>query len=360
MKKIFFIIPSFRRGGVERVTLNILNSLDTTQFEAYLLICVDMNNEYISFLNKNIKVIELKKKNVRGALFDIFKMINAQVPDLIFTSFNHVSLPILAYKKLFRKKYHTVVRLNTLPSNKLRNRKRGEIYGKFFKYFLKTSDEIISQSNEMSVDISNHYKIPQGKITTIQNPVNVEEVKSLAEIKPEIQFDKNYFNLIAVGSLSEVKGFDLLIEAMNNLFNDRGVTKFRLYVIGDNRDKLVDYKSILQDKIEEYNLLDSVFLLGFKKNPFPFLNQADAFVLSSRKEGFPNVVLEALVLGKPCLVTNCVDLSGIINSENGVIVEKDSANALEEGLLKIVNVKGNKVNFVNFDFTTWFLKVIST
>src|SRR5690606_27007905 len=112
------------------------------------------------------------------ALFDIFKLINAQAPDLVFTSFNHVSLPILAYKMLFGKKYHTVVRLNTLPSNKLRNRKRGKIYGKFFKYFLKTSNEIISQSKEMSIDISNHYKILQDKITTIQNPVNVEEVKS--------------------------------------------------------------------------------------------------------------------------------------------------------------------------------------
>lgn len=356
--KIFFILPSFRRGGVERVTLNIINSLDHKRFEIHLLICVGVDNEYISFLNKNVNVVQLKRKDVKHALPKIFQLINSENPDIVFSSFDHISLPILIYKCLFFRRFKTVIRLNTLPSNGLETRRVALIYSRLFKYFLRSANEIISQSREMSEDISKYYNIKKSRISTIHNLVDKKHIQAAAALCSDIEFDPDYYNLIAIGSLSEVKGFDLLIKAIE-LLRQKGHTNYRLYIIGDNRDPRVDYRSILQGLISAYGLDNIIYLVGFKKNPFAILNKADAFVLSSRKEGFPNVVLEALVLGKPCLVTNCVDFDGVITPENGVIVEKNSEYTIAEGLLKLRNVQGDTYESVNFNYNDWFSKIVS-
>lgn len=354
--KIFFVIPSFRRGGVERVTLNIINSLDYTQLDIFLIICGGESNDFITFLNEKVNVIELKKSSVRKALPKIFNLIKLEQPKIIFTSFNHLSLPILVYNKFLFKKIKTIVRLNSLPSNKLDTKLRGKIYHLFFSFFLKDANEIISQSPEMTEEISEYYDIPLDRINTIRNPVDIEGVKSLAMESPDMHFDKRKYNIVSIGSLSPLKGFDLAIQAINSLVK-KGFNDYRLYIIGDNRDVGEDYRHVLEELIRSYNLNEYIFLVGFRKNPFPILAQASAFLLSSRKEGFPNVVLEALSLGKPSLVTDCVDLGNIITDENGIVVERESAEAIEDGLIKIRTITGRQSKFENFDYNSWFLKI---
>ena len=358
MIKILFIIPTFRRGGVERITLNILNHLNYKVFDISLIICVQQNNELIGQLNNEIKVIELNKPNVRNALPDIFKIINKEKPSLIFTSFNHLSLPILFYKLIRGKKYKTIVRLNSLPSNKLKSNWRSGIYDSFFAKLINSSDAVISQSHEMTKDILRTYKIDQSKVSTIQNPVDVEHIYKLSNEESTIVFEKNYYNLIAIGSLSEVKGYDLLVEAIYKL-KSQGYHNYRLYIVGDNRDAKIDYKDKLKKQINDLQLEDRVFLLGFHKNPYNLLKQSDAFVLSSRKEGFPNVVLEALTLEKPCIVTNCVDLSTFVTPNKGVIVEKNSVDELVRGIIEVIKIEGSASRFSNFDFNNWFKEIFN-
>lgn len=357
MIKILFIIPTFRRGGVERITLNILNHLDYKIFDVTLIICVKQKNELIDSLCEDVKVIELDQANVRNALPNIFKFINSQIPSLIFTSFNHLSLPILLYKLALGKKYKTVVRLNSLPSNKLRSNSRSDVYNYFFSKLINKSDAVISQSYEMTEDILNTYKIQKTKISTIQNPVDIDNIHELSNEKSEIVLDKNFYNLVAIGSLSDVKGYDLLIEAMYKL-KISGYNNFRLYIIGDNRDSKIDYKEKLQRLISDFQL-DGVFLLGYHKNPYNLLKQSNAFVLSSKKEGFPNVVLEALSLGKPCVVTNCVDLSKFITKNKGIIIEKNSVDALANGIIEVVKIEGDISRFSNFNFNVWFKEIFN-
>src|SRR5690606_34669067 len=173
--------------------------------------------------------------------------------------------------------------------NGLETRRVALIYSRLFKYFLRSANEIISQSREMTEDISKYYNIKKSRISTIHNLVDKKHIQAAAALCSDIEFDPDYYNLIAIGSLSEVKGFDLLIKAIE-LLRQKGHTNYRLYIIGDNRDPRVDYRSILQGLISAYGLDNIIYLVGFKKNPFAILNKADAFVLSSRKEGFPNVV----------------------------------------------------------------------
>src|SRR5690606_29229958 len=166
---------------------------------------------------------------------------------------------------------------------------RGQVYSIFYRNYIKKADQIISQSDEMREDILKYYEVNPEQVITIRNIVDTDMILSLSKIKQnEFMIDDKIFNLVAIGSLGYVKGFDLLIEAVNNLIKN-GQTQYRLYIIGDNREKGEDYMSTLKNMIKSYNLEKYVYLLGFKKNPYAYLAEADAFVLSSRKEGFPNV-----------------------------------------------------------------------
>ncbi|MEK6449963.1 MULTISPECIES: glycosyltransferase [unclassified Myroides] len=361
--KIVFIIPSLRRGGVERVTTNIINCLSLELYEIILIICkgTEKENEMFCLLQDGVNVIYLNKNNVREALPDIFGFIGKNEIDLIFTSFDHLSLPILVYKYLNRKKWKTIVRLNTLPSNKLISNWRSKVYTFFFKRVIKLSDFVISQSEEMKQDIMSCYGLSSDSIIAIRNIVDVNHVinSSLEKVKKDY-FNRCLYTYIAAGSLGDVKGFDILIKAVDIVVK-QGFLDSQVLIMGDNREKNEDYKSYLENLIKERNLQEFVKLIGFQSNPYSYISNADAFVLSSRKEGFPNVVLESLVLQKPCLVTNCVDFTNvIIEGVNGVVVPVEDPEELAKGLIKIRDIHNVPKNtFVNFDYNNWFKEVVS-
>ena len=112
--------------------------------------------------------------------------------------------------------------------------------------------------------------------------------------KPET-FNDNFKNIVTIGNLSSRKGFDNLLKVFSHLKNER----ILLHVLGDGRDKdlLHQMKSDLG--------LENVIFHGQQKNPYHFLKFADLFILSSRYEGFPNVLLEAGACGTYSLANNC-------------------------------------------------------
>lgn len=98
--------------------------------------------------------------------------------------------------------------------------------------------------------------------------------------------------------------------------------------------------------------------MGYKSNPYPYLKNADLFVMSSRKEGFPNVVLEALYLKTPVVASNCVDFSRVIESGvNGYIVEKGNVLSLREGINRALSTTFDldRLPIRNFDYNTLFV-----
>jgi len=138
------------------------------------------------------------------------------------------------------------------------------------------------------------------KTTVINNPVDVMRIRELADAPVAVDFAVERqvsaadIRLLAVGRLTWQKGFDLLIEAVA-LCKDLSIS---LTVLGDG-----PLRSELVRLAEQCGVSDRVSFLGFQGNPYPFFRQADVFVLSSRVEGLPNVVLESLACGVPVIAT---------------------------------------------------------
>jgi glycosyltransferase involved in cell wall biosynthesis len=180
----------------------------------------------------------------------------------------------------------------------------------------------------MKFDLMHNFSIPDHKIIVIPNPVDTDQLKKLAaeDNKP---FGNNFINLLSVGSLTQQKGFDILINAMEYVVSER--TDILLTILGEGH-----LKDDLQQRIDRRNLNNHVVLAGFKNNPFPYIYKADRFILSSRYEGLPNVVLEAIALGTPVIAFDSPGCIRDINrtTSSVTLVSPFEASTLAKAILK--------------------------
>jgi glycosyltransferase involved in cell wall biosynthesis len=136
-----------------------------------------------------------------------------------------------------------------------------------------------------------------------------------------------------VGRVAYEKGFDLLLKAFRIVRDNNDDVV--LYIIGDyNYDK--SYYRSLCDLIKILELDDCVYFVGYTNNPYVYMKNGDCFVLSSRKEGLPNVLIEALYCGMPCAAFNCIPVvERIIDSGvTGYIAEDGNYEKLANAMMK--------------------------
>jgi glycosyltransferase involved in cell wall biosynthesis len=168
----------------------------------------------------------------------------------------------------------------------------------------------------------------------VHNGVDTEEVLKKAntdEVIPEYLKEIQTLKIVFVGRLIHRKGLDLLLKAIS-VIHHQG-ERMNLIVVGDG-----DEKSVYLDMAEELGISEYVYFVGEQKNPFPFMKMADIFVLPSRSEGFPNVLLEAMAVGLPVIASNCeTGPNEILNGKNGVLVKPDSSESLSVNLSKLLS-----------------------
>jgi len=142
--------------------------------------------------------------------------------------------------------------------------------------------------------------VPEKKIRLIHNPVNIEAIAKL--MREDIASDEEaYFSgpaIIVVGRLNRIKAQWNIIRALPEVL--KCVPDCRIVFIG--KGELEEY---LRDLAESCGVGESVHFLGYKRNPFAYLSRASVFVLCSSREGFPNVIVEAMACGVPVISTDC-------------------------------------------------------
>ena len=356
MKKIIFVTASTKGGGAERMLFNIINSVSSSFSKLLIVTSCETVPESIGFSSP---VINLNKKHASFAFLDLIKRIKQEQPDILFTTSSNIGYQLVLAKKLFSPKSKVIIRCAVTPSEIVHTKPFREYFlNKLIKWTYAYSDLIIAQTNYMKQDLADSYNISPEKICVIRNIVDVQKLDYLSNEASGIPFLADHYNIVAAGALYSIKGFDLLIIAMSRLLQKID-SNVKLWILGDERYEK-GYKSYLKSLILQYELSDVVTLVGHKDNPYPFLKKADLFVMSSRKEGFPNVVLESLFLGTPVLATNCVDFSSvIINGVNGYVVEKEDVDALANGIKLSMSTRFNvdQVHLDNFDYNSFFLRL---
>ena len=335
-KKVMFLLGAFDKGGIEKVTLDIVNNLDPEKYDITIY-TIWYGGHCQSLVKPHIQVKPFFfKKYVRG----IVRLINILPPKIL-------------YRLFIKGKYDVEIAAGDGECSKI-------ISGSLNKNSKKISwihMDVIERGSKMKV-FNNVHKARKiyskfdliacvsdvckakfttkfgyfNNICTVYNPIPKDDIiKKSQESVNDIKFKNNEsLNLITVGRLVEQKGYDRLIECCNKLINDDKL-HFNLYIIGDGPDK-----NKLMELVNKYNLNNNIKFLGFKDNPYKYISKSDIYVLSSRDEAFPLVVGEAIILNKLIIATECSGIKEWLgDSEYGLVVDNDQ-NSLYEGLKLIL------------------------
>lgn len=288
-KSILFILPDLNAGGAERIVTTIANHLPREKFSPSILL-LRKEGLYLDFLQNDVEIIDIKTPRIRHALKPILKQIRKRKPDIVFSGYGEVNAYLSLFIKLFPKTKFIARETNVVSQHVTRR----EIL--FFYKFYNNYNKIICQSDDMMNDLVKNFKIKNNKLIKINNPVDFNFIEEKLEnaTKPE-SYREGFKNVVAIGNLSSRKGFDNLLKVFVKLKQHNVL----LHILGDGRDREMLHQM-------KQNLgLENVIFHGVQKNPYPFLKFADLFVLSSRYEGFPNVLLEAGACGTYTLANNC-------------------------------------------------------
>ena len=259
---------------------------------------------YLHPVKKLLKLIPLAKKYA--------KLCTADVSISFMNRPNYINI----LSKFFGNKAKIVVSERGTPSSYYRGFE-GLVSKKLLSLLYPQADLVIANSFGVQRDLK-HFGITNVK--TIYNQFDLKEIEHLA--KESIPEELQGFSFITIGRLDEGKNHILQIEAMRQLPQE-----ITLYIIGEG-----PLREYLQQKIYEYDLQNRVFLLGKRSNVYAYLARAKAFSFSSKSEGFPNVLVEALACGLPIVSTDC---------------PSGPAEILEQGKYGLLVPLNNKKAFVN-------------
>jgi len=191
------------------------------------------------------------------------------------------------------------------------------------------ADLIIAVSRGVAKDVADLTGLPESKIQAIWNPIPIEDILTKAEenVNHPWFVVKELPIILGVGRLDYQKDFFTLINAFAIV---RQSLKSRLVILGEGK-----VRSELEQLVSKLGLEDEVSLPGYIKNPYPYMKNADVFVLSSYYEGLGYVLLEALAVGTPIVSTNCPSGPDEVleHGKYGRLVGVQDANGLASAIL---------------------------
>lgn len=317
-------MPSIEGGGVEKNLFLISNYLCTRIEQTYL---ITASKSCKSRFNKKIKLIYPKSKfwdnqtrrlKYFVCIYLLIKKIFLDKNFIIFAF--QANLYCILIAKLFRTKI--IIRSNSSPEGWSKNIVKNFI----FRFFLKKADTIIVNSLEFKKQLYEKFNV---NAECIYNPLNVSEIIKLSkkQIKNNITKNKYIIKIINIGRYVDQKDQITLLKAIN-VIKDK--LKLELIMMGRGI-----FKNKFKNYIFENNLKNIVKLVNFQKNPYPFIKNSNIFILSSKYEGLPNVLLEAITLNKFVISSDCPTGPGEIlsNGKGGLLFKTGDYKELANKIL---------------------------
>ena len=355
-KKILIRIGSLRHGGAEKVLVTFLKNLPAEKYEIDLLLNL-YSGKYLSEVPNWINVIYLNKGEMittnrlqdipQKAFRVLYQKILKMFPQLLYQLILKGKKYDIEFAAIhgFRdeilespnKKSKKIVWIHSDLENATSYNDTEEELQKFLKFdrIMTISDQIQQNFEKLACNPAE-----KRKIVRIYNPLDTNVILdlSLSPISDKIT-SLSLPTFISVGTIYPAKGFDRLIQVHKKLLQEN--LTHQILIVGDG----YDFEK-LKKLTEDLNVTDTVKLLGYKENPYPYIKNADFYILSSRYEGFPTVLFEAITLKKKIIAT---DVSGVRemldNGKLGLIVE-NSEDGIYEGMKKALQ---NPEDFKNYE-----------
>ncbi|MBB6371638.1 glycosyltransferase [Chryseobacterium shigense] len=343
-KKILIRIGSLRHGGAEKVLVNFLKNLPEDKYEVDLLI-----NLYTGMYIKEVP-----------SWVNLYYLLKGE---MITTNKPH-EIPVKAFRVLYQKMflwfpgllYHFVLKnkkydveiaaihgmYRELLSSPQKDSKKiiwiqndifnlkeytPDVIKQLFKF-----DRILVISNKLKEEMQKLAQTDREKQAVIKifNPIDKDDTLNKANTPiDDYPFSNTVPTFITIGTVYPQKGYDRLLDVHKKLI-DEGL-KHQIIIIGDG----FDFNNI-QSKLNQLGLQETVKMLGFRSNPYPYLKKADFYIMSSRHEGFPTIIAEALILNKPIVSTDVSGIRDLLQDGKLGVITPNSEDGIYEGMKKIL------------------------
>jgi glycosyltransferase involved in cell wall biosynthesis len=298
--KIGLFLPSLEGGGAERVTVNLANALADRGIKVDLIVATN-RGVYQNLVVPRVHRINFGTLGVIRALPHLVSYLQQERPSVLLAALNHANVIACIARRLARVHTRVIIAQHSVFSMARSNVSvKGRLVRALSMRTYPWADHVVAVSQGVADDLVHVLPRLHGRVTVIHNPVISDELVHRAKEPVEHPWfgDDAPPVVLAAGSLREAKDFHTLIRAFAIV---RAQRTSKLLILGEG-----PLRSELTDLVRSLALDDDVALPGFVANPHAFMTRAAVFVLSSRYEGLPTVLIEAMACGTPVVSTDCV------------------------------------------------------
>ena len=322
--RIAFFLPSFRGGGAERVMITLAQGLAARGLAADIL---DAQHEgpNLPAPSDGIRIVDLKAHRVLAALTKLARYLRDERPDAMLAALPHSNVVATWARALARVPTRLVVSEHTIPSLSAAHSEqlRARVLPFFMRRAYPKADAIVAVSEGVARDLAALLRVRRERITRIYNPVVTPGLTARAR-EP---LDHAWFRdaeapvVLAAGRLVPAKDYECLLRAFAAV---RARRPARLMILGEGSER-----PRLERLAATLNIDADVQMPGFVENPYRYMSRAAVFVLTSRWEGFGNVLVEAMACGTAVVSTDCYGPREILeDGRHGLLVPVGDPDAL--------------------------------
>lgn len=328
---IAIVLHDLRGGGAERAMLRVARGLVAAGRRVELVL-IKGEGQYLKDIPIGVTLRVLDCARVSRAIPALADYFRQTRPKAILSALTHMNLAVVAAARLSGISARLVLSERNQISSKAREAAtlwQRALY-RSVPMAYRGADRIVAVSNGVAQDLARFGRLPSSKISVIHNPVFDDDIELLAQASA----NHPWFEpsgppiILAAGRLHKQKGFDVLLEAFATA---RAEIDCRLVIVGEGKER-----ASLLATAERLGLAYDIDLPGFVENPFALMARAGAFVLSSRWEGFPNALVEAMACGAPVIATACPSGPDEILDDGryGKLVPVDDPQTLANALIE--------------------------
>jgi glycosyltransferase involved in cell wall biosynthesis len=328
-KRVAIFLVSLEGGGSERIALNLAQGFAERGLEVDLVL-QRAKGPYLDQVSDKIRIVDLRAGRMALAIFPLISDLRRERPPFLLSLMMGANIIAILSKKLARVDTRLMISEHLTISVATQN--AGSLRGRYLPLLAKRiypwADGIVAVSEGVAEDLAHTLGLPRKKIEVIYNPVVTPELLE----KAGEPVDHPWFKpgeppvILGVGRLTEQKDFPTLLRAFALVRKERAA---RLVILGEGEDR-----PQLKALVDELGIAEDVDMPGFVDNPYGYMAGAAVFALSSRWEGLPTVLIEAMALGKPVVATDCPSGAREILNDGryGTLVPVGDAKRLAAGI----------------------------
>lgn len=299
--RLGFFLPDLHGGGAEGVVLQLCRHFAAHGLAVDLLLA-RAAGALLGEVPEGVRIVDLAPRLTLptraglalGALLGLIRYLRREPPEVLAASLTGANLVALAARRVSRSSFRLVLREANTADNL-----RGGFMRRCVRVLYPGADAVIAVSQGVRDDLVKQLGVAAEKVRVIPNPVDIAEIRRLGEETP----DEPWLGpgappvILGVGRLVPQKDFATLLHAFALVRRER---QARLMLLGEGA-----LRGELERLAAKLGVATDVALPGFVANPYAYLHRAAVFVLSSRWEGMPNVLIQALASGTPVVATDC-------------------------------------------------------